>query len=272
MQALAKDFLDESEALHALVSPLDDAALDQPTAFKNWTIDTVIRHLHIWNLAADMSLRADGSFEAYYAELARHLGTGAKLPAFELKWLDGLKGRKLVAAWKEGFGLTAARFATADPAARVKWAGPDMSVRSSLTARLMETWAHGQEVYDVLGERRRNGDRIRNIVVLGNNTYGWTYKVRGQEAPNPRAHLRLTAPSGEVWLYNDPSETELIEGLAEEFCQVVTQTRNIADTKLRVIGPNAVDWMSKAQCFAGAAETPPPPGTRRTSAKKARAT
>jgi uncharacterized protein (TIGR03084 family) len=131
----------------------------------------------------------------------------------------------------------------------------------------METWAHGQEVYDVLGVIRRNADRIRNIVVLGNNTYGWTFKVRGEEPPSPRPHLRLTAPSGEIWTYNDPSPVELIEGLAEEFCQVVTQTRNIADTGLKVVGPNAVSWMSKAQCFAGGAETPPPPGARKTILK-----
>jgi len=264
MQTLARDFQEESEALHALVEPLDDAALEQKTAFKDWTISTVLRHLHIWNRAAEMSLRGDGSFERYYARLGEHTAKGGTISSFEREWLHGLTGRELVFAWREGVSETAALFATADPSARVKWAGPDMSVRSSLTARLMETWAHGQEVYDVLGKVRQNADRIRSIVVLGNNTYGWTFKVRGETPPDPRPHLRLTAPSGEVWLYNDPSEAELIEGAADEFCQVVTQTRNIADTKLRVVGPNATNWMSKAQCFAGAAEPPPPPSTRKT--------
>jgi uncharacterized protein (TIGR03084 family) len=267
MLQLAGDFREESEALHALVEPLDEKALDQPTAFKNWTINTVVRHLHIWNLAAEMALKADGSFEAYYTKLAEHQKKGGKLSSFETEWLGGLTGRKLVAAWKDGFVGTAERFAVAVPSARLKWAGPDMSARSSMTARLMETWAHGQEVYDVLGKVRRNADRIRNIVVLGNNTYGWTFKVRGETPPEPRPHLRLTAPSGDIWTYNDPSENELIEGLADEFCQVVTQVRNIADTKLRVVGPSATNWMSKAQCFAGAAEPPPPPGTRRTASK-----
>jgi uncharacterized protein (TIGR03084 family) len=267
MQALARDFKEESEALYALVAPLDEEALNRPTAFKGWTIAMVIRHLHIWNLAAGMSLKADGSFEDYYAKLAAHLAKGGKMTGFESEWLDGLAGRALVEAWRKGFVATAEKFATADPSARVKWAGPDMSVRSSLTARLMETWAHGQEVYDELGVIRHNADRIRNIVVLGNNTYGWTYKVRSQDAPMPRPHLRLTAPSGEVWAYNDPSETDLIEGPAEDFCQVVTQTRNIADTRLKVTGLNAADWMSKAQCFAGAAEPPPPPGARKTKVR-----
>ena len=76
----------------------------------------------------------------------------------------------------------------ADPKARLKWPGPDMSARSSITARLMETWAHGQEVYDHLGVVRQNADRIQNIVVLGVNTFGWTYATRKQTPPGPMPH------------------------------------------------------------------------------------
>jgi hypothetical protein len=54
----------------------------------------------------------------------------------------------------------------------------------------------------------------------------------------------------------------LIEGDAIEFCQVVAQTRNIADTSLKVAGETAAAWMAIAQCFAGPPETPPPPGSR----------
>ena len=49
-----------------------------------------------------------------------------------------------------------------------------MSVRSSITARHMETWAHGQEIFDQLGFERIDTDRIKNIVVIGVNI-GWTY-------------------------------------------------------------------------------------------------
>ena len=145
-----------------------------------------------------------------------------------------------------------------------------MSVRSSITARLMETWAHGQAVYDLLGVIRRNTDRIRNIVVLGVNTYGWSFKVRRETPPASMPHLRLTAPSGEVWTWNAPSDRDLIAGAAEEFCQVVTQVRNIADTALTVRGAAAEAWMRQAQCFAGPPETPPAAGARRTAAARPR--
>jgi uncharacterized protein (TIGR03084 family) len=137
-----------------------------------------------------------------------------------------------------------------------------MSVRSSITARLMETWAHGQEVYDVLGVVRVNKDRIKNVAVLGMNTFGWTFANRGLEVPADAPYVKLTAPSGEVWEWNSPSTTNFVEGSAAEFCQVVTQTRNIADTRLRVVGETAERWMSIAQCFAGPPEEPPGQGSR----------
>jgi uncharacterized protein (TIGR03084 family) len=261
----ARDFLAESEALHTLITPLDDEAFNRATAFKGWTLNNVIRHLHVWNHAADLSLTDADGFQAFYAEVGASVEGG--LTAFEEKWLDGLAGQPLVSAWRDFYLGMAERFGAADPSMRVKWAGPDMSVRSSITARLMETWAHGQEVYDELGVVRVNGDRIRNIVVLGNNTYGWTFAVRGEQAPQPVPHLVLQAPSGEIWTYNEPSAEERIEGSAEAFCQVVTQVRNVADTDLVVCGPNAAQWMQKAQCFAGPPETPPAPGVRGTRSR-----
>ena len=154
------------------------------------------------------------------------------------------------------------RFAAADPQQRLRWAGPDMSARSSITARLMETWAHGQEVYDALGVERVDTDRIRNIATLGVQTFGWSFRVHGLEVPSRAPHVRLTAPSGATGRGTTRAKTSAIEGDATSFCQVVTQTRNIADTALRVRGETATKWMAIAQCFAGSAQAPPPPGTR----------
>lgn len=260
----AQDFLAESQALHDLVANLTDEEMAERTAFKGWTINNVVGHLYMWNWAADLSRRDTQGFRDFQEEIARQLGAKGRMLDFEARWRNRLRGRALVEAWRKNFEEVAQGFADADPKARVPWAGPDMSVRSSITARLMETWAHGQEVYDQLGEVRINADRIRNIVVLGVNTYGWTFQVREETPPQPVPFLRLIAPSGEIWEYGEASDEERIDGLAEEFCQVVTQVRNIADTSLEVTGDNAANWMSKAQCFAGPPEPPPPPGTRRT--------
>jgi uncharacterized protein (TIGR03084 family) len=256
------DFLDESEALHALCAPLADADFERVTQFKDYTIGDVIGHLHHWNVAADLSLRDPPAFQAFFAEIARGIGQGRPLVAIAREWLADLRGRALLEAWRSFYRELAEHFAKADPRARVKWAGPDMSVRSSITARLMETWAHGQEVYDALGVERVNADRIKNIAQLGVNTFGWTFVNRRLEVPKDVPSVRLTAPSGALWEWNAPGGANRVEGDAVEFCQVVTQVRNVADTKLRVVGDTAARWMAIAQCFAGAAADPPPPGTR----------
>ena len=259
----AQDFLEESCALYALVTPLADTDYSRPTQFKNWTVNTVLQHLHFFNLAAVYSLQEPSRFDTLYASLKNKRQSGSSTVAATDELLHGVRGHALLQLWREGFTQTAAAFAEADPRQRVKWVGPDMSARSSISARLMETWAHGQAIYDLLGAVRTNTDRIRSIAAIGVNTYEWTFRNRGEEMPLPKPFIRLTAPSGAIWQCNDTSEQHRVEGLAEEFCQVVTQVRNIQDTQLRVSGNPATRWMAVAQCFAGPVETPPPAGTRR---------
>lgn len=258
----AGDFRAESDALYALLEPLDDAAWDRPTQFKGWTVNDVVAHLHMWNYAACLTLADADSFLRFRRELADFVKAGGTHMAFNHAWLGGVAHRALLRRWRELYEDTAAQFAAADPKARVKWGGPDMSVRSCITARLMETWAHAQSVYDVLGAVREDRDRIRNVAVIGINTFGWTFANRKLEVPAVPPHVRLTAPSGEVWEWHDPAAPSRIEGAATDFCQVVTQVRNVADTGLRVTGDTATRWMAMAQCFAGPPEDPPPPGTR----------
>jgi uncharacterized protein (TIGR03084 family) len=262
MLQAAIDFRTESQALHDLIEPLDDVDFDRKTQFKDWTINHVLQHLHYFNRAADLSLTDEPAFLALLADLMEQRKAGGDLLSITDRALDGLRGRALLETWQADFTAIADRFAVADPKRRLKWAGPDMSVLSCISARLMETWSHGQEVYDLLGADRSNGDHIRHIVVMGNNTFGWTFKNRGEDAPGERPYLKLTAPSGALWEFNDTSGSNYIEGSAVEFCQVVTQTRNIADTDLTVAGDVATRWMAVAQCFAGEARTPPAPGTR----------
>jgi uncharacterized protein (TIGR03084 family) len=256
------DFRDESNALYGLIAPHDDDVFELKTQFKNWTLNEVLTHLHVWNIAADLSLKDADAFTTFFKQVAAAVEHGNSLRPFETSYLNGLRGRALLQTWRDYFVGMTDRFLAVDPKKRVKWAGPDMSVLSSITARLMETWAHGQEVYDALGVERVNGDRIKNIAVLGVNTFGWTFTNRGLAVPSPAPHVRLTAPSGELWTWNDPSRDNVVEGDATEFCQVVTQVRNNADTHLRVVGETARRWMAIAQCFAGPPEMPPAPGTR----------
>jgi len=191
------DFRDESDALWTLLKSLNDEDFEQQTQFKQWTFNDIIGHLYMWNCAADLSLEQPQAFQEFLSDVMVFVKQ-ENFRAFEQNWLNGLNGRALCDTWHDGYLDLCQHFGGANPKARVAWAGPDMSVLSSITARQMETWAHGQAIYDLLGVNREDKDRIKNIAVLGVKTFGWTFKNRGLPTPNVPPHLRLTAPSGQV--------------------------------------------------------------------------
>jgi uncharacterized protein (TIGR03084 family) len=256
---VAEDFRTECRAIHALLAPLEAARYEEATLFKGWTANAVLQHLCFWNEMACKQLEDEAGLVDV---LGRFRGHPGGMRGFESEHFKGLGGPQLLERWRLGCERTADLFSAADPRQRLKWGGPDMSARSSITARLMETWSHAQALYDHLGVRRRNGDALRHIVVLGANTYAWTFRNRGQEVPQPMPCLRLTLPSGEVLAIGEDGQGERIAGPAEAFCQVVAQTRNIRDVLLQVDGPNAQAWMAIAQCFAGPPQDHPAPGLR----------
>ena len=251
-------FMEESRVLFDLVSKLDDGVFESSTQFKNWTLNDILVHLHFWNRGADLSLNDPEAFSTMFEALFGALKAG-KLRDHENTNVPE-RSTELVTLW---FGFSqdmAQRWCDVDPKTRVKWAGPDMSVRSSISARQMEVWAHGQAVFDMAGEDRPESDRIQNIVRLGVNAFGWSHRVHDLELPNVMPTVSLISPSGANWVFGQGDNT--IEGSAVEFCQVVTQTRNIADTALSVSGSDAERWMEYAQCFAGPPNMPPAPGIR----------
>ena len=267
MIAEARDFLDESNTLARLLDASDEGVLSQETLFKAWTIEDIIAHLHMWNVAARLSLQSRDDFQEFFLPVGRAFMDGKSHIEVQRAWLDAqrdeLHGDLLVAAWRRTFSELADAFKAADPEMRLAWAGPDMSARNAIIARQMETWAHGQAIFDALGREREDKDRIQNICHLGVTTYGWTFRNRGEEPPAPKPHVRLRGPSGAIWTWNDQQSDHLVEGDAVGFAQVVTQIRNIADTNLKTVGANAARWMEMAQCFAGPPVDPPAKGARR---------
>ena len=256
------DFRTEVAELAAVLASLDDQTWSTTTQFKAYTINDLLRHLHQGDVLALMSAEDPAAFEAVTAE-RRLRRAGGLSPRDDARQQFGhLAGSQLLDTWTGTARRLADRLAQLGPEARLKWAGPDMGVRMFVTARQMEVWAHGHDVYDVLGLERQATDRIENIAVIGVRTFGWTFANRGLPVPPAAPHVRLVAPSGAVWQWHEGSASGSVVGSALDFCQVVTQVRSAADTSLVVTGDIAQRWISIAQCFAGPPDDPPAPGTR----------
>jgi uncharacterized protein (TIGR03084 family) len=257
--AETEDFLAETHTLGALVNGLAQADFALATQFKNWTVGDVLVHLHFWNLAMDLAAGDEPGFQRFVAQVVAAAARGG-LRAHENATIPE-RGPELAALWLSHAEAMAARWRKIDPKQRVAWIGPSMSARSAMTARQMETWAHGFEVFDLFAVERLESDRLRNLVVLGVNTFGWSHQAHRLPVPPVMPEVRLTAPSGALWTFGEASVGR-VGGEARDFVAVVTQTRSLADTGLQIEGEVARTWMTHAQCFAGPPEMPPAPGSR----------
>jgi len=253
-------FLEECRALDGLVGDLDAASFARVTDFYGWTVRDEVMHLMFLDEVTLLSIEDEAGFVGLLAKIRAYQRDIGELSQFMRERYADLDRDGLVESWRSGFEALAARLAVSDPKARMKWFGPDMSIVSAASARQMEVWAHGQDLYDLFGEYRRNADRIRNICELGVRTFGWSFSNRGQAVPAAPPEVALMAPSGDRWLWNEGAAGGRISGSAEDFAAIVTQRRNLTDTALSVTGSAALHWMEIAQCFAGAPSDGPPPG------------
>lgn len=256
------DFRDEVEELRATLAAMPAAAWTEPSGFKRWTPEDIVQHLHHSDLMAMASADGQDAFTAFRGRMQALREGGMTNVQATRHVLGDPKGAALLELWHATALRLCERLSVLAPETRMPWAGPGMGLRMFATARQMETWSHGQAIYDLLGlDRPPASPRLRNIAEIGVRTYGWTFRNRGQEPPGPQPEVRLSTPSGEEWTW--PGVGGRVAGGAIPFCQVVAQTRNIADTDLAVEGAAAQAWMAIAQCFAGPPEMPPVAGLRR---------
>jgi len=262
MKDLCADLLTEYSQLAALVEALTPQQWVQKTPFHDWTPWDEIAHLCYFDETGMLAATDPQAFAAETAELMKQFGNGIEIDAIARARFGHLSGAQIVPYWRQRFERLIGALSGMEPKTRLPWYGPMLSVRSFATARMMETWAHGQDIYNCIGERRPVSDRIKNIAHLGASTFSWTFINRNLPVPVPAPYIELQAPSGENWIWNDPpSEQNYLRGNAEEFCLVVTRRRNVADTRLQYAG-SAAKWLPIAQCFAGPPEDAPAPGVR----------
>lgn len=250
LDGLLADLAAEHASLDEVVADLGPSSWRTPTPSPGWTVFDQIAHLAYFDRAAATAIADPDAFAAGAAALVEGaLSEG--LDEYTLSPLRALEPAELLRRWRGARGELLQAGATLDPAARVPWYGPAMGARSFLSARLMESWAHGTDVADALGAHRTPTDRLRHVARLGVNTRAWSYRVRGEEPPPGTVRVVLLAPSGVTWTFGPDDADDVVEGTAEEFCLVVTQRRHLEDTALRT-GALGRDWMLRAQAFAGA--------------------
>lgn len=251
---LAKDLRDEAESVLRILEGISSTDWRAATPAVGWSVHDQVAHLAHFDHLARVSIESPSLFTSLRDDI----------PDLQV-YIDGVglanqmrDGQATIAWWRsENEQLRDAAMA-ADPSVRVPWFGAPMSLASKLTARIMETWAHGQDVADTLGVCREPTHRLAHVARIGVLAFPNSFRVRELAVPQVEIRVELRAPDGvTTWAWGSEDAKESVMGDAQEFCLVVTQRRHIDDASLEVIGQHAQQWMAIAQAFAG------PPGAGR---------
>jgi uncharacterized protein (TIGR03084 family) len=242
------DLSAEWSELDALVAPLADADWARETPSQGWTIAHQIAHLAWTDDVAALAATDPDAFNAQVQAAIAEFDTyvdraaeeGAQRPPADI-----------LAGWRAGRAELAEVLAAVPAGTKLPWFGPPMSPMSMATARLMETWAHSQDVADTLGAAHPATDRIKHVAHIGVRARNYAYLIRDEKVPAAELRVELIGPSGDVWTWGPEDALQRVSGPALDFCLLVTQRRHRDDLALVAEGPDADHWLDIAQAFAG---------------------
>ena len=248
LAGIIDDLAAEQAVVLAAISGASPDAWDTPSPAEGWTLRDCVVHL----------AETDDSATDAVQGVTRQRGPGERQGVLTPGQVGArTKAHSEIVAW---YRESAARLITAlrglDSDARPSWAGRPMSVRSFVTARLMEHWSHGLDILETAGVEPVDTDRLRSVAHLGYITRDFAFRNRGLTPPAEPFYVELRAPSGQLWTWGPEDAAQRITGPAGDFCRLVTQRIHWTDTELEASGEDAEKFLQIAQAFAG----PPGPG------------
>ena len=252
------DLAAESDELDRLVAELPAENWSTPTPSPGWSIAHQIAHLAWTDRAAELAATDPDGFAGHLQEaladptgfVDRGAGEGATLPPAEL-----------LGRWRTGRRSLHHALCAVPAGVKLPWYGPPMRPTTLATARIMETWAHAQDVFDALGVRREPTARLRHVAHLAVRTRDFAYALNGRTPPAEEFRVELRAPGGGTWTWGPGDATQRVTGSAHDFCLLAAQRRHRDDVDVTAYGPDADAWLDIIQAFAG----PPGPGRKPTS-------
>ncbi|MFC6011585.1 TIGR03084 family metal-binding protein [Nocardia lasii] len=254
LAALLDDFAAECADLEAMVAPLTPEQWRTPTPAPRWDIATQIAHLTWTDEISITAVTDPDAFAAILVDAAPRVATFVDEGAEEIAQTPPAD---LLERWRRGRARLIEALAAVPAGTKLPWFGPPMSAASMISARIMETWAHGQDVADALDITREPTARLRTVAHISVRARNYAYLVNGESGPTEEFRVELTAPDGTLWTWGPEDAPQRVTGPALDFCLTATQRRHRADTTLTTEGPDATHWLTIAQAFAG------PPGTGR---------
>ena len=234
----------EGDELDALVSAETDWT--RPTPAAGWTIAHQIAHLASADANVLLAIRTPEAFDVVLKQAEAAGGHYADLDAAE----GAAKPRAaLLEQWRAGRAELAAALRDVPLDQGFPWFGSQVTATLMVPLRLMETWAHGQDIFDTLGAAHAPTDRLQHVASLG--VAGRELSFYAAQLPTPAEPFRveLTGPDGQTWVWGPEDAEQRVQGNALDFCLRVTHRRPRTETDLTAVGADAQKWLDIARVF-----------------------
>lgn len=242
MREILSDLVAEQQFLDQSLQRIPIKNWDRVTPSKPWTVRDTISHL------------------ADFAELAADtLAGGTRVKEFQAATdLDALRKRAIqkgrgmrpqdvIEWWRGGRAKVIEPLSHMSEDDRVEWIEGTMSARTFATFRLMETWAHGLDIYHALGIEVEDTTRIRHVCWLGWKTLPYAFKAAGLHYSPIR--VEVIGPGYAKWVYGPEDTDDLIKGSASDWARIVVRRVSPNKTRLKVTGELAEKALEVAQAY-----------------------
>ncbi|CAJ61964.1 MULTISPECIES: TIGR03084 family metal-binding protein [Frankia] len=238
------DLAAEGDQLDALVTAEDDWT--RPTPAAGWTIAHQIAHLAAADADVVTAVRTPDAFET----VVRRTEAGGSRYADDVAAEGAAQPRSvLLHRWRAGRAGVQAALQDVPPDHEFPWFGSTLTPALMAPLRLMETWAHGQDVFDAVGVAHRPTTRLAAVAALGVQGRGLSFAAAQLPAPPEPFRVELTGPDGQTWAWGPQDAAQRVQGSAFDFCLRVTQRRPRGDTDLTATGEEARTWLDIARVF-----------------------
>ena len=243
---LVIDLAREQLELQADCAPLTEDQWLTPTAARGWDVRDTIAHL------ADTDEIAIDTMDDGPRSLNRFVTLFASGKDVTL-W-GVLRGRRragadVLAWWERTSAVECERLSSLENATRVPW-GLGMGRPAFVTARLMETWAHGLDVRAAIGVSSVDTDRLRHVAFLATRALPYAFSYAGRTYPATPLRVELDLPSGDVWTHGPVDAEDRITGPVGEYCRVFVQRMPASAARgLTATGAGAREALEVARAF-----------------------
>ena len=260
MREILSDLVAEEQHLDQFLQSLADREWKKKTPAEGWTIKDQVSHLaHVEGLAAEVLEQGKKRIDAEnVTDIDEWTAVGVALGRPQ-------RHQEVIEWWRHGRADVVDALSRMSAGDRVPWLYGDMSAQSFATMRLMETWAHGLDVKVAILARilpipeedleEEEEDpladtlRLRHIAWFGQKSLPFSYRQVGDTYPSQGVRVEVMGPKYQAWRFGPEDTDQVIRGMAGDWCRVVVQHQDPADTGLKAVGDHAERALEIARTY-----------------------